>query len=238
MIFSGKSIPLKRIIIANQISKNHLRQLLLSLPSTPKVFITHSHNDHWEGLDVVEEIYPNSVVYGHEKMLTRIKTSLKTQSVFNENIMVGKRKLEVIYTPGHTDGHMSLFDEMTRTIIAGDHVVGWGSAVLSPSNGDMSDYLNTCQKLIDVEAKLIIPAHGPPNFNPTKLLKTYISHRLERESAILSAIENDKHTLDEIVEVVYQDVPQEMWEFAKSNIILHIRKLVNEKQTNVEFPFL
>ena len=64
------------------------------------MFITHSHNDHWEGLDIVEAIYPNAIIYGHEKMLTRIKTSLKTQPVSNENIMVGKRKLEAIYTPG------------------------------------------------------------------------------------------------------------------------------------------
>ncbi|OLS19494.1 MAG: Hydroxyacylglutathione hydrolase [Candidatus Heimdallarchaeota archaeon LC_2] len=223
---------------ANKISKHHLRQLLLSLPSTPKVFITHSHKDHWEGLDIVEEIYPDAVIYGHEKMFTRIKTSLETHPVFNETIFVGKRKLDAIYTPGHTDGHMSLFDELTKTIIAGDHVVGWGSAVLSSSIGDMTDYLNTCKQLIDLAPKLIIPAHGPPNFDPISLLKTYISHRLERESAILLAIENNHHTLDEIVEVVYQDVPKEMWEFAKGNIILHIKKLVKEKQTNIKFAFL
>ncbi|MCE7734764.1 MAG: MBL fold metallo-hydrolase [Candidatus Heimdallarchaeota archaeon] len=223
---------------ANEIAKDHLRQLLLALPSEPKVFITHAHTDHWDGLDIVEEIYPNVTVYGHQKMLTKIKTSLKTQQVFNEVILVGNRNLEAIHTPGHTDDHMSLFDALTKTIIAGDHVVGWGSAVLSPSNGDMISYLDTCQLLINLDPKLIIPAHGPPNFNPVKLLKNYISHRLEREAAILNAIEAGNETLDEIVKVVYQDVPQSMWEFAKSNILLHIRKLVTEDETDVNFDFM
>lgn len=219
-------------------AKEHLKQLLLSLPSEPKVFITHAHTDHWDGLDVVEEIYPNVTVYGHQKMLTKIKTTLKTQQVFDEVIMVGNRSLKAIYTPGHTDGHMSLFDSLTQTIIAGDHVVGWGSAVLSPSNGDMKSYLDTCQLLIDLDPKLIIPAHGPPNFNPIKLLKNYVSHRLEREASIMNAIEAGNHTLDDIVKVVYQDVPQAMWEFAKSNILLHVRKLVTENKTDVKFNFV
>lgn len=223
---------------ANEISKEHLKQLLLFLHSEPKIFITHSHNDHWDGLDVVENVYPNAVVYGHEKTLSRITTSLKKKALFNEPIMVGERKLDAIYTPGHTDDHMSLYDLSTRTIIAGDHVVGWGSAVLSPSNGDMKSYLETCDRLIELEAKLIISAHGAPNFNPVKLLKTYISHRLERENSILAAIENNHHSLDAIVKEVYQDVPEAMWEFAKSNIILHVRKLVNENRTNVKFTFL
>ncbi|MHA2100672.1 MAG: MBL fold metallo-hydrolase [Candidatus Kariarchaeaceae archaeon] len=223
---------------ANQSSKDHLRHLLLALPSTPKVFITHSHTDHWEGLDVVNQVYPNAIVFGHADMLDRINTSLDTQAVYNESIMVGERELTAIHTPGHTDAHMSLFDKATETIIAGDHVVGWGSAVLSPNNGDMKQYFETCEKLIELEPKLIIPAHGPPNFNPIKLLKNYISHRLEREAAILSAIESGSHSLDDIVKVVYQDVPQAMWEFAKSNIILHVRKLVDENKTNVNFSFL
>lgn len=223
---------------ANHSSKDHLKQLLLSLPSIPKIFITHSHNDHWEGLDIVEEIYPNAIVYGHEKMFARINTNLKTKQIYNEIIMVGNRELQAIYAPGHTDGHMVLFDNLTRTLIAGDHIVGWGSAVLSPSNGNMINYFDTCHNLIDLNPKIAIPAHGPPNFNPTKLLKTYIAHRLERESAILSAIENNNHTLDEIVKVVYQDVPEEMWEFAKSNILLHIRKLIAEKKTKVKFNFV
>ncbi len=36
--------------------------------------------------------------------------------------------------------------------------------------------------------KLIIPAHGPPNYEPLRLLATYLDHRQARENQILAAI--------------------------------------------------
>jgi glyoxylase-like metal-dependent hydrolase (beta-lactamase superfamily II) len=57
--------------------------------------------------------------------------------------------LRVVFTPGHTDGHMSLFDDSTKLLVAGDHVVGLGSALLDPrGGGDMTDYLQTCRNMI------------------------------------------------------------------------------------------
>jgi glyoxylase-like metal-dependent hydrolase (beta-lactamase superfamily II) len=65
-------------------------------------------------------------------------------------------------------------------LIAGDHVVGFGSAVLDPVCGDMSDYISSCNKLIQLNANIIFPAHGPPNYDPNGLLRNYIAHRTKR----------------------------------------------------------
>jgi len=79
--------------------------------------------------------------------------------------------------------------------------------------------------LIALNPRVAYPAHGPPNFAPVQLLETYLKHRQAREDAILSAYNAGKHTLDDIVKVVYGDVPESMWPFAKSNIALHLTKL-------------
>lgn len=208
----------------------HFKQILLSLPTVPIVFLTHHHLDHWNGLKYVEEVFPDSLLLSHPITIKRINTKLKTEPVQSGYIKLGNKSIEVIPSPGHTDSHLSLYDHETRTLIGGDHVVGYGSALLSAETGDMQDYFRTTLKLIKLEPKVILPAHGPPNFKPIKLLKQYIQHRQEREDSILSAINNSKHTLDEIVREVYQDVPQEMWEYAKNNILLHIRKLRNESK--------
>lgn len=49
-----------------------------------------------------------------------------------------------------------------------------------------------------------------------------------RENAILAAVNAGHVSLDAIVQQVYKDVPQAMWEVAKSNIKLHLRKLQQE----------
>jgi glyoxylase-like metal-dependent hydrolase (beta-lactamase superfamily II)/8-oxo-dGTP pyrophosphatase MutT (NUDIX family) len=220
---------------ANEHEKEHFIEVIASLPSTPVVVLTHHHDDHWNGLKYVEELYPDATLYAHPKTITRIRTSLQTKEIETGILNIGSLEIEIKYTPGHTDSHIMLFENKTGVLIAGDHVVGYGSAVLSEETGDMQQYFQTTRDLIELKPRIIFPSHGPPNFNPVKLLNQYIQHRQEREDAIFDAIKTGNKTLDTIVETVYQDVPEQMWEFAKSNIKLHIKKLKNEGKVAGKF---
>lgn len=209
---------------------DHLTSVLASLPVDPKyIIITHHHKDHWEGLAIIEDFYPSTTVLAHRDTIDKIESSLKKQLI-PENITVGKKNLIIIESPGHTSGHISIFDENTSVLLAGDHLVGVGSAVLDPESGNMIEYFESTYKLLELNSYLILPAHGPPIYNPKDKLEEYIKHRTEREESIKHAILEGSKTLDDIVKVVYTDVPQEMWEYAKRNIQLHIDKLVKEKQ--------
>jgi len=143
-----------------------------------------------------------------------------------EDIQVSPNlKMKVLETKGHTDNHLVLFDEKSRYMIAGDHVVGFGSATLDPTCGDMGNYFRSTHLMISFNPSVIIPAHGNPNYKPVELLQTYIQHRLIRENAILEAYKAGKTTPSEIVEVVYKDVSKELWPVAQGNVILHLKKL-------------
>jgi len=169
-------------------------------------------------------------LYGHSKALARVVTPV--EKVFVENhqkITVGKLDFTVLFTPGHTDSHIALFEEKSRTLIAGDHVVGFGSAVLdSKSGGDMYDYFKSTHLMLELNPRIVLPAHGQPNFSPIELLNYYLTHRQQRENAILECYKSGKVTLDEIVRTVYTDTPPQMWPAAKHNIELHLRKLQKE----------
>jgi len=194
--------------------------------ASPKVFITHHHYDHWEALPLIEEKFPNVILLGHKLTLDRLNTSLQKHAVSsNEEIIVGDVKLCAIYAPGHTDGHMALFEPRTSTLIPGDHLVGYGSAYLDFICGDMREYFDTTRHLISLGPRLALPAHGPPIYKPVHLLNAYIKHRQERENSIFAAVQQGCVTEEEIVRLVYKDVSPEMWEHAKSNIRLHLRKL-------------
>ncbi len=89
----------------------------------------------------------------------------------------------------------------------------------------MTNYLETCQKLIDLAPKVIVPAHGPINHEPIVLLKTYIAHRLDRERQVRECYDRGLVTPQQIVEVVYATTPRNLWPAAMSNIALHLRRI-------------
>jgi len=92
----------------------------------------------------------------------------------------------------------------------------------------MKHYFESTRKMISLNPRIVLPAHGPPNFNPLPLLNTYLKHRQEREDNILQCYNSGHRSLDEIVRNVYSDVPEHMWPVAKSNIDLHLQKLEAE----------
>eukprot|EP01116_Phalansterium_solitarium_P001813 TRINITY_DN11627_c0_g1_i1.p1 TRINITY_DN11627_c0_g1~~TRINITY_DN11627_c0_g1_i1.p1 ORF type:complete len:447 (-),score=108.22 TRINITY_DN11627_c0_g1_i1:212-1510(-) len=213
--------------------------VLRQLPATLRVFVTHHHHDHWDGLHLVEKTHPSATVLGHPDTLRRIETTLRRVPVLGDGspestISVGSTRLRAINTPGHTDGHLVLFDDRTRALLAGDHVVGYGSATLDFDCGDMSDYFDSTRYLIALNPRVALPAHGPPSYDPIALLNQYIAHRTDREQRILKCYEAGNHTLDSIVQVVYSDVPQQLWPYAKSNILLHLRKLEKDGRIRLQ----
>jgi glyoxylase-like metal-dependent hydrolase (beta-lactamase superfamily II) len=224
---------------ANEKGKEHFRKILQNLKKEGveklKVFITHLHRDHIEGLDVVEQLYPDAELLGHKKSLDKINSSLKKIAYTTENmneaikIQVGTMEIEAYYTPGHTDGHMILFDKKSRIMAAGDHLVGSGSSILDPeAGGDMIQYLNTTEFMKGLLASRAIPAHGGICWTPNQLLQLYIDHRKMREELVLEAYNDGKRSLDDITKAVYADINEKMLPWAKRNVYLHLLKLQHE----------
>ncbi|NDF28048.1 MBL fold metallo-hydrolase, partial [archaeon] len=58
---------------ANDKGKEHLKLILKNLKKIPIIFLTHHHYDHWEGVDIIEEFYPNTIIYAHENTNSKIK---------------------------------------------------------------------------------------------------------------------------------------------------------------------
>jgi len=211
---------------ASESGKSQLENILKNLPSNLTVFLTHHHHDHWESLSLVEKIRPNAILRGHKYTLDKVSSILKKIPLIGDSeFPIGKLIINAIYTPGHTDGHMALWEPVSRTLVPGDHIVGFGSAVLDFECGDMKQYLDTTRKMIGLDPLVALPAHGPPNYSPITLLQYYLKHRQDREDAILSSIRSGAESLDDIVRIVYKDVPESLWEVAKSNIKLHLKKL-------------
>lgn len=91
----------------------------------------------------------------------RIKPAPATGLVeHGDRIDLGGRSFEVLHTPGHSPGHISLWEEATGTLIAQD-VIYDGALVTDCEGADMADYRRSMQMLSGLEPRIVHGGHFP-----------------------------------------------------------------------------
>ena len=70
--------------------------------------------------------------------------------------------MEAIPTPGHTSNHLCYALKEENALFSGDHIMGWSTTVITPPDGDMTDYLESLQRIRDRNFTTLWPTHGPP----------------------------------------------------------------------------
>ena len=73
-------------------------------------------------------------------------------------------------------------------LFSGDNILGYGTAVIHPPDGNMTDYMKTLERLLGFDISLILPGHGPLIGKPEAKIREYIKHRIEREQQVLAAL--------------------------------------------------
>jgi ribonuclease/clavin/mitogillin len=137
--------------------------------------------------------------------------------------------LRAMHTPGHARGHLCFHEEATGTLISGDNIVGLGSVLIDPPEGNMRDYLDSLGRMRALtNLSVIFGGHGPAIANPYTKLDEYISHRLEREQKILEAVRGGAKTPQDIVANVYADVSPKAHPMAERAVLAHLEKLAEE----------
>ncbi len=133
-----------------------------------------------------------------------------------------------VFTPGHARGHLCFFEERTRSLITGDLIVGIGTVVIDPPEGNMVDYLASLARVRALEPTAIFGAHGPAVGSPIAKIDEYIAHRLAREAEILAAVSGGAGTPKAVVAAVYKDVPEKLHRLAERSVLAHLEKLESE----------
>jgi glyoxylase-like metal-dependent hydrolase (beta-lactamase superfamily II) len=142
----------------------------------------------------------------------------------------GALRMAGVHTPGHTSNHMcfTLDDGDSRMLFTGDHVMGWSTTVVSPPDGDMSDYIESLRMVAGLDLDVAIPTHGSPITNPREFVNGLVDHRLERERQVLDAIRRGLLTIPEMVTELYAAVRVELHRPAGNSVLGHIVKLIDD----------
>ena len=98
-------------------------------------------------------------------------------------------RLRALWTPGHAQGHLSFYEERTGTLLTGDCVVGFGTVVIAPPEGNMVDYLASLRRYLSLpRLTALMPGHGPVIANARERIEEYLAHRVEREAQIVTIL--------------------------------------------------
>ena len=104
-----------------------------------------------------------------------------------DTLRIGDIGLDVIHTPGHLGNHICL--AWGDVCFSGDHVMGWSSTLISPPDGDLTDFMASCAKLQARTWSRFFPGHGDPIEDPSARMDWLVAHRRGREASLLKALD-------------------------------------------------
>jgi glyoxylase-like metal-dependent hydrolase (beta-lactamase superfamily II) len=135
----------------------------LGWDSVAHVILTHKHLDHIGSLGAVLERAGDAAVYAGAPDIPLIASIVVPQPVGDNDLVFD---LEIIETPGHTAGHISVLDPAAGILVAGDALNGGGSGGVSAPSAEFSENmtvaLDSVRKLAGFSYEVALFGHGEP----------------------------------------------------------------------------
>jgi glyoxylase-like metal-dependent hydrolase (beta-lactamase superfamily II) len=184
------------------------------------IVVTHRHPDHAPGAPRLSEATGATV-------LAFDPGPGEGALVDGDVIRAGVAELTAVHTPGHTPDHMVLFDAASGTMFTGDAVLGRGTSVIDPPEGDLSAYLESLRRLRSLSPRVLCPGHGPVVWDAVAKLDEYLEHRAERERQVIEALGEAPGPVapEDLVPRIYAGYPEAIHPVAARSVLAHLLAL-------------
>ena len=193
------------------------------------IVLTHTHNDHIDGISLIKEKHPDLSIYVHPNEYTRVE-DLGNIKALNDgrNVMIGDKIMQAIFTPGHSPGHLSFYFPEETLAIVGDLVAGKGSTWIGLPEGNIAEYFESIERLRTLKLTQLEPGHGDSVKDPYNKLNEMRQHRLARLEQISNALKQKALSLTELRQAVYPDVPDAISAMADSSLLALLEYLMTD----------
>ncbi|WP_102144812.1 MBL fold metallo-hydrolase [Mycobacterium hubeiense] len=178
------------------------------------VLISHKHGDHTDGIDMLVDrtgAVVRSVGSGFLRGLGGPLTD-------GEVIDAAGLRITVMATPGHTADSLSFV--LDDAVLTADTVLGRGTTVIDSEDGSLRDYMESLRRLHGLGQRRVLPGHGPELDDLEAVTAMYLAHREERLDQVRGALRElgEDATARQIVEHVYTDVDEKLWDAAEWSV--------------------
>ena len=194
---------------------------IAALGPIPLVLISHRHGDHTDGIDKLVAATGATVRSVGSGFLRGRGGHLRD----GEMIEAAGLRIEVLATPGHTaDSVCFVLDD---AVLTADTVLGRGTTVIDDEDGSLADYLESLRRLRGLGPRTVLPGHGPELADLAAVTEMYLVHRQQRLEQVRSALRvlGEDVTARRVVEYVYTNVDELLWDAAESSVRAQLRYL-------------
>ncbi|MFN2388245.1 MAG: MBL fold metallo-hydrolase [Actinomycetota bacterium] len=187
------------------------------------ILVTHRHQDHVGGVAALAARSGAPVLaYGDAPAGGETVAPVDDGHV----VATGGARLKCLHTPGHSSDHLCFSLEGAASLLSGDSILGEGTAVIAPPDGDMRAYMRSLRRLAGLDVDRIYPGHFRPLDGGRAVIEGYLAHRTERADAVLAALrDGSPRTLEEVVSIVYADTDRALHAIAALSALAHLEML-------------
>ena len=162
-----------------------------------------------------------------------------------DTISIGDYQFKCVETPGHTKGHMCLYEPKKKIFVAGDHLLNdiTPNIQLWSDDGDpLKDYLASLDKVYEFEIELVLPGHRSTFRNCKERIQELKDHHRERLEEIISILEKGRKNAFQVASQMSWDITYDSWDlfpmtqkwFAIGEAISHLKYLEGKKRIKKE----
>ncbi|MBI2869556.1 MAG: MBL fold metallo-hydrolase [Chloroflexi bacterium] len=177
------------------------------------------------------EVHP-----GRRPGLRRMDFTLLSEG---DTIAIGDYVLRVIETPGHSPGHLCLYEAGKKLLFSGDHIlfdITPNITYWSDTEKALKSYLASLEKVYHLDVDLALPGHRNGQRNHRARIRGLQAHHQARAGEILDYLEDGPRNVFEITPHVTWDVPARSWGdfppaqkwFAFGETLAHLQYLADE----------
>ncbi|MFC1980469.1 MBL fold metallo-hydrolase [Chloroflexota bacterium] len=156
-----------------------------------------------------------------------------------DKIEIGDYCFRCVETPGHSPGHMCLYEAERKILVAGDHILFdiTPNITFGPMmENSLEQYLASLDKVYTLDVSLVLPGHRNIGDNHRRRVRELQEHHQARANEILCALEDGQKTAFQIAPYVTWNIDYSSWElfpaqqkwFAVGETIAHIYYLERE----------
>lgn len=191
------------------------------------ILLSHAHHDHFGAVADLQRRTGVPSVGFTRSVDERFEADIKLKA---GDTFAG---MTAVHTPGHAFDHLCFALKAAngqKILFSADHVMSWSTSVVSPPGGDMKDYFNSLDLLLQRDDDAYLPGHGPLLEEPRKLVAEMLEHRIARERAIAAKLKEGPATTYTLMDTLYSAVNPRLRRAAERNVLAHLMKMEIERK--------
>jgi len=160
-----------------------------------------------------------------------------------DTIATGRFTFRVIWTPGHSSGHICLYEPEEKILLSGDHILPkiTPNISLNPQSleNPLGRYLKSLQEVRKLDVKLTLPGHEWPFVRLASRIDEIVRHHGQRNLEILAAIGFRTKTPYQIAQKIswgdhngWQDLPPFHQRMAVLETLAHLEMMAAEDRVD------